>query len=505
MQGDIPREGTLAFGEFAGLVRELVRCLADGRLDVLTGQVRRGIFMEAGQIRAIASELEDERLGRWLVSRGLLEAHQMALTLLRQPDKMLYGKQLVAEGALDVERLQKELQERAVTLLSRMLFADGNYWWLPGERFTQDSLGFDMTTASLLAAALRAVTDLAPIEQLARPDSYLWASQDTLLADQQVRLIPQEAYLLSRVDGTSTLHRLRQLVPMAPADFSRAVGALVVAGLLEVHSEPAGRPEQARPIEVTLPASARQPEEEEEEEQLQYTPEQQREFEDVVKLSAECRHRDYYNRLGLNRGASRDQIQSRFRDMARAFHPDRAQEPHLRPLRRELAEIYAALQESRDTLLDPERKKRYDESLRSRGPEGADFQEAERRRRARQELVQANVRRAHELMRVGDIGMAVQLLDQAVRLDPQPETLLTLAQLEFRNPMWAQRALDRLRRAVTVAPQCTEAWLELAKFWGQRGKTDKQQQCLEKILDYEPGNTKAISALDTLITKRKGR
>jgi tetratricopeptide (TPR) repeat protein len=505
MQGEIPREGTLAFGDFAGLVRELVRRLADGRLDVLAGEVRRGVFIEAGQIRAISSELEDERLGRWLVSRALIEPHQMALTLLRQPDKMLYGKQLVAEGALEVERLQKELEERAVTLLSRMLFAEGSYWWLPGEKFTQDSLGFDMTTASLLAAALRAVTDLALIEQLARPDSYLWASQDTLLADQQVRLVPQEAYLLSRIDGTSTLHRLRQLVPMAPADFSRAVGALVVAGLVEVHSEPAGRPEQARPFEVTLPASARQPEEEEEEEQLQYTPEQQREFEDVVRLSAECRHRDYYNRLGLNRGASRDQIQSRFRDMARAFHPDRAQEPHLRPLRRELAEIYAALQESRDTLLDPERKKRYDESLRSRGPEGADFQEAERRRKARQELVQANVRRAHELMRVGDIGMAVQLLDQAVRLDPQPEILLTLAQLEFRNPMWAQRALDRLRRAVTVAPQCTEAWLELAKFWGQRGKTDKQQQCLEKIIDYDPRNVKAIAALDALITKRKAR
>jgi Tfp pilus assembly protein PilF len=119
--------------------------------------------------------------------------------------------------------------------------------------------------------------------------------------------------------------------------------------------------------------------------------------------------------------------------------------------------------------------------------------------------VQANVRRAHELMRVGDVGMAVQLLDQAVRLDPQPETLLTLAQLEFRNPMWAQRALDRLRLAVTVAPQCTEAWLELAKFWGVRGKTDKQQQCIEKILDYEPNNARAIAALDSLITKRKSR
>jgi len=503
MRGEIPREGTLAAGEFPGLVREIVWRLADGRLDVLAGEVRRGLFIEAGQVRAVVSELEDERLGRWLVSRGLIEPHQMALSLLRQPEKVLYGKQLVAEGALDIGRLQQELQARAVALISRLMFAEGSYWWAAGERFTQDSLGFDMTTASLLAAGLRMVEDVAPIEQLVRPDSYLWAPQDALLANQQVRLVPQEAYLLSRIDGTSTVHRLRQFVPMAPAEFARAVGALVVAGLVEVHSEPASRPEPARPIEVPLPPSAELPEEEEE--QLQYTPEQQREFEDVVKLAAECRHRDYYRRLGLNRAASRDQIQARFRDMARGFHPDRAQEPHLRPLRRELAEIYSALQESRDTLLDPDRKKRYDESLRTGVQGGEEFQEEERRRKARKELVNANVRRAHELVRVGDIGMAVQLLDQAVRLDPQPETLLLLARLEFRNPMWAQRALDRLRRAVTVAPRCTEAWLELARFWGQRGKFDKQQQCIEKILDYDATDARAIAAFNVLLKRPKAR
>ncbi|MBP1621622.1 MAG: hypothetical protein H6Q02_2389, partial [Acidobacteria bacterium] len=80
MRGEIQREGTLAAGEFPGLVREIVWRLADGRLDVLAGEVRRGLFIEAGQIRAVVSELEDERLGRWLVSRGLIEPHQMALS-----------------------------------------------------------------------------------------------------------------------------------------------------------------------------------------------------------------------------------------------------------------------------------------------------------------------------------------------------------------------------------------------------------------------------------------
>ena len=84
--------------------------------------------------------------------------------------------------------------------------------------------------------------------------------------------------------------------------------------------------------------------------------------------------------------------------------------------------------------------------------------------------------------------MAVQLLDQAARLNPTAETLLLLARAEFKNPMWGQRALDHLKHAVALAPEFTEAWLELANFWAIRNMTDRQQQCLEKILEYDPQN-----------------
>ncbi|MFZ5786766.1 MAG: J domain-containing protein, partial [Acidobacteriota bacterium] len=309
---------------------------------------------------------------------------------------------------------------------------------------------------------------------------------------------------LSRIDGTTSASRLTRLVPLGREEVVRAAAVLVVAGLVEVHDEPAVRPQPAPEVELPLAVEAEP--DEGEEEQVAFTPEQQREFEEVVKLAAEMRHRDFYRRLGLTRGATLDQVHSRYRELTRNFHPDRAREDHLRPLRRELAEISASVQEAYETLASPESRSKYDQANRGSDRVSSEHhKEEERRQRARNELVAANVRRARELARIGDVGMAVQLLDQAVRFNPDPETLLFLATLEFRNPMWVQRGLDRLRRAVTVDPRCTEAWLQLANFWMVRHKVDKQRQCLDRILEYDPTNEDAIRELQQLNSRANNK
>ncbi len=502
MQGELPPQGTFAGGEFPALLREVVSRLAQGRLDVLTGKERRTIWLEAGQIRALSSEVEDEKLGSWLVERGILEPQRMALALLRQPESVLYGKQLVEEGALEVDQLRRELEARAVALLDRMLFAAGSYWFSSGAKFTSDSLGFERTTASLLADAVRACDDLKQLEKLIDSGRYLWAGEDTLLTNQKVDLTPHEAYLLSRVDGTTTAATLRRVVPLPAAEATRSLAVLVAAGLVEVHRSPATKP--MAPVETELPRAVDA--KEEDEEALQFTPEEQREFEEIVRLAAESKHRDFYRRLGLTPGATQDQVHARFRELARTYHPDRVQEAHLKPLRRELAEIYSCLQEAHDVLVDPERRAEYDQLFRQTSVTARDrMGSEEQRQRARSSVVDANLKRAKELFRIGDIGMAVQLLDQAARFDPRPDTLLMLARLEFRNPMWVQRALDHLRRAVTVDPRCTEAWLELANFWASRARTDRQRQCLERILEYDPTNQDAMEAMSTLGGRRKSR
>ncbi|HQU34633.1 MAG TPA: hypothetical protein PLB88_09975, partial [Thermoanaerobaculaceae bacterium] len=65
-QGLIPK-GRFDAGGLPSLLRNVVRRLAVGRLDILGGGETRHIWFETGQARAVASDAEDEKLGKWLV------------------------------------------------------------------------------------------------------------------------------------------------------------------------------------------------------------------------------------------------------------------------------------------------------------------------------------------------------------------------------------------------------------------------------------------------------
>lgn len=488
--------GAFAVGEFPTVLRSLVSELVEGRLDVRSGEVRRSLWFEAGQVRAVTSTAEQEKLGTWLVENRILSARDMALALARQPEGVLFGKMLVEEGLVDVETLAVELERLAVRIVSALLVVKGTYAFHPESRLPGDAATMEMTTASLILAAYRVVPEeQLPLDGLAQ-DRYVWTAEDALMRYQAINLAPAEAFLVSRIDGTSTVVQLGRLVGLPKPTLDRTLLGLQAAGIVEFRESRAGRPSE--PIAVPVPAAALG----EESEAERFTPEQQQEYERVIRLVDECRRQDYYRRLGLDRRASYEEIHRRYAEMTRLFHPDRAREPHLRLLRRDLKEITLALKEAYETLANSAQRAEYDRRLAEHRPASTPHVDDRKREQARRELAEANVKRAESLARAGDVGMAVELLDQAVRFDPQPRTLLTLARLEFRNPMWVQRGLDHLRRAVTIDPTFVEAWIELARFWERRRQPAKQRHCLERALENDPTNEWVAASLKALVRKR---
>ena len=76
--------------------------------------------------------------------------------------------------------------------------------------------------------------------------------------------------------------------------------------------------------------------------------------------------RDYYEVLGLSRGASADEIRSAYRRLARQYHPDVNQAP-------EAAERFKEINEAYQVLSDPERRQAYDRFGHAGVSEGAGF------------------------------------------------------------------------------------------------------------------------------------
>lgn len=65
-------------------------------------------------------------------------------------------------------------------------------------------------------------------------------------------------------------------------------------------------------------------------------------------------YKDYYRVLGVERGASADEIQKAYRKLARKYHPDVSKEKDAESRFKEIAEAY-------EVLKDPEKRARYDQ------------------------------------------------------------------------------------------------------------------------------------------------
>jgi len=76
------------------------------------------------------------------------------------------------------------------------------------------------------------------------------------------------------------------------------------------------------------------------------------------------KYKDYYATLGVDRGASAEEIKKSYRKLARKYHPDVSKEPNAEERFKEVAEAY-------ETLKDPEKRAAYDQL--GRHAPGQDF------------------------------------------------------------------------------------------------------------------------------------
>src|SRR4030088_9694 len=76
------------------------------------------------------------------------------------------------------------------------------------------------------------------------------------------------------------------------------------------------------------------------------------------------KYKDYYKTLGLERGATDEELKKAYRKLARKYHPDVSKEANAKEKFQEVAEAY-------ETLKDKEKRSAYD-SLGSHSP-GQDF------------------------------------------------------------------------------------------------------------------------------------
>lgn len=246
--------------------------------------------------------------------------------------------------------------------------------------------------------------------------------------------------------------------------------------------------------------------------------------EEILALEAKLTSPNHFEILGIDAGASPDEVRAAFRDASRKFHPDRYYGKNLGSFRQKLDRIFQRLVEANQTLGDPERRSAWlaanpfikaavrQASVSSHTPvprsQTETARDEERRARfarhpylARATRAQETLRRAREHMARKEFSQAFSLVNQAAQVDPQNQELKALL-VEARKAADLARSGDSFQHGLEALNRGDDA-LALTAFRSavganpsNHGAASRAALLLEKKNDPREATSFAQKAVD---------
>ncbi len=156
----------------------------------------------------------------------------------------------------------------------------------------------------------------------------------------------------------------------------------------------------------------------------------------------------HYDLLSIGPGASDQEVHDAYQRLARTVHPSHARDLGWDGKEGVLRLLFERATESYLTLSNPDRRKRYDGELGGRlwsGETAGGARAEEGKQVARRYFAKAQVLAASEEYHLG-----IELMRQAVRIDPRGEYHAFLGQLLAKNPLWLRFAAENFDRAIEL-------------------------------------------------------
>ena len=210
--------------------------------------------------------------------------------------------------------------------------------------------------------------------------------------------------------------------------------------------------------------------------------------------------KNYYGVLGVPQTATDEEIRGRFKQLARAKHPDR-----FRGAEKEAAEAeFQELTEAFNALTDPERRRVHDFDLSPHG--GSRRRSTAQGGESREQLVRSYLARGVQAYKEGNFSSAAESFDRATQVEPKnPQAWFNLALTCSRDGRWLERAVDAAERACELEPM-KPSYLKLAgRLFARAGKSDRAEHFFQEALTWGGADAEVEGALGELRGGKKGR
>ncbi len=348
-------KGNLKDYRLADILIGIQRSTRTGVLEIESGSFLKKILIENGDVIFAASNNEDDRLGELLLKEGriTLEEYNQSSRLLQKTGDRL-GKVLVELGYLTPKELfwavQHQMEE---IILALFTLEEGKYEFKERPHPSEEMITLQLSAANLIYRGMKKINYFTYIKNLCpSEDTVLTLSPNPLNIFQSLHLEDPDKKILSFINGIYPLKTILALSPLTDFDTLKSICAFLVIRLIQEKRE------DELPVELTIDDILKKPEEEIKEEFLQKTRD----------IYDKCKTLGYYEVLGIDEKASKEDIKKVFYELSKQFHPDRHFSLPSHDVKEKLTEVLLYFTKAFEILSNPIKRQEYDRTLSPKAP-----------------------------------------------------------------------------------------------------------------------------------------
>jgi curved DNA-binding protein CbpA len=472
--------GSLSEAPLPQVLRRIFLEGLKGTLSLVHGDETRHLFFEKGELRTATSSREGQRIGAFLKRRGWITDTDLnwALDTIAKQGRARLGKILVDRGLVSRTVLDAEMRRLVEEIVfSTFAWDTGEYRFQASSGILDPDVALTLSTAAIIVEGIRRLPENDAFrERMGDGHRVPILATDPMSRYQYLPLTPQEAYLLSRIDGILDVDSLLKIAGASRVATAKILYALVSCGIVEWKQEGADRPVSGRGgfhglnVEVAAEPTDRSP----------------GHAELVKNTYRRIDWLSHYELLGVPRDAPPEKVSEAYFERSRLFHPDLRHRDDLARFEKELSAVFERMKAAYEVLSDPEKRALYDHGLDAApasilAPESAVDPEM-RRKQATQ-----NFRRAKQLIDEKDYHPAVEMLREAVRFVPDnAEFRYVLSQVEMKNPNWIDQGLNNLKEAARLDSRRVGLSVEAARALLDHRRPHEAEPFARRAVSLDP-------------------
>ena len=224
--------GNLSENPLAELIRELLNKKLSGRLQLQRDKIKVAVYFRSGQLIFAACNLQEFRLGAYLVKCAVLGEEDLLGLGKAAKDSELAKTLILARrvSSEQAEQLQISLVEDILRLA--LLWNDGT-WNFDHRSQINEEVTFQINGPALLLETARRLPAEVINSRFRNPNELF---SPVAVPPNAVNLSPAEGFLLSRIDSPVSFQDLSLVSGLTESELQRVVYSLALVGFINRES-----------------------------------------------------------------------------------------------------------------------------------------------------------------------------------------------------------------------------------------------------------------------------